>query len=154
MTGLEIALLAVMGTLCLAGAGVGVFFYVRWRMRATNELVKVLGQYNKSIELYLASFEKGAEAMNTIPALMAGMVKLAQAEVKEIHAFRGEVKNLKDMIFRKDSNRVEVPSDEQKDFVFRAHELATEKQIGFDQALKMVIEEDARGLIEGEQFSL
>jgi hypothetical protein len=161
LNGLEIALSAVVATLLLGGVAVGAGFYFRWRAYqqkimndALLQLTAVLTKHNGSLELYLASIEKAKGAMETVPALLSGMLKISQAQVKEIGAFRGEVKNLRDMIFKKDGNRVEMPSDAEKDFVFRASELATEKGISFEQALKFVIEEDARGLVGETEFTL
>ncbi len=162
MSGLEIALLAVMGTLFLGGCCVGAVFYFRWRAKQAavmNEVIlqlaAVLVKYQGSLDLYLASIDKAKTVIDTVPVLLTGMIKIAATEVKEINAFREEVKNFRDMIFRKEGKNLDMPSDAEKDFMYRATELAREKGIGVDQALRQVLEEDARGESgESVEFSL
>jgi hypothetical protein len=162
MNALTIALLSVLGTLLIGGVAAGVVLaQIRSRKNAEDdrrlagELVRLAGELTVALGLHSKSIDQYSESIKNTPKLVEGIGKMAAAQVVEIQLLRKQIQALKDSIFRRDMERVDVPGDTEKDFAWRAKEMMAESPgLTMSEALQKVVEEEASRITSPGGFDL
>lgn len=156
-------LAAILGTLVLTLGGVGLGWAIRRKGAEKERQIKVLIELSASASMLAGSLDRylkaieGAEApLKDIPKIMAGWVKLSGEGVTQINALRGEVKTLRESIFRKDEVRaVENPTEEQAGLAWEIQrQMQMNPQLSYMDATARALEEMSKSVVGANQFSL
>jgi hypothetical protein len=171
MTGLVTILLTVVTTLALSTGCVGLVYILRKRTervgQATDALVRAAAAaeqlraavlaYNERMNSYFESATQAVDPLKSVPALMDGLKKLAAAQVYEISLLRAEVKNLRQLIFKKDDVRgFETPGEDERSLHWEMQRIIAENpSLSREEAMQRAIDKHTEGVsVNADIFNL
>jgi hypothetical protein len=124
---------------------------IRWMRSAKSDRDAL----QDSLAKIAAGLSRYAESAGAAAGPLDKILEIQAEHVVQVGLLRAEIKKLSETMFRKSELRpYEAHTEHEKDYAWRARELASREQIPFTEALKKIMDEEIQSTVSPGVFDL